>query len=94
VFDGLILETIFHLLAHDFPGLGVGPFSFGDAADRYITIGDHSDQLVVLADRQHPDIQLLHRRRRVAKRLVRANNLDITMHDLVDLHANLLELPS
>jgi hypothetical protein len=48
----------------------------------------------VLADRQHPDIQLLHRRRRVAKRLVRANNLDVTMHDLVDLHANLLELPA
>jgi FkbM family methyltransferase len=38
----------------------------------------------VLADRQNPDIHLLHRRCGVAQRLLGSDNLDVTVHDVLN----------
>src|SRR5215472_8010774 len=59
VVDLLILETIFNLMAHDVADLCIGSLSFGDAADRNVTVRNHADQLVMLADWQNPNIQCL-----------------------------------
>jgi hypothetical protein len=83
----LILKAIFYLLAHYFPNRCIRPPSLGDAADRDVTIGNHADQLVMFTDRQHAGIQFLHHSRCIAQTLFGANDLYITMHDLIDFMA-------
>jgi hypothetical protein len=79
-------------MAHDVADLCIGSLSFGDAADRNVTVRNHADQLVMLADWQNPNIQCLHSRRRIPKGLVGAYNLDVTVHDLADFHAGSIKV--
>jgi hypothetical protein len=56
--------------------------ALGNAADRDVAVGDHADQLVVPGDRQRAGIDLLHQRRRIAKRPVRVDQLHLAAHDI------------
>src|SRR5205807_5170281 len=56
----LILETIFDVLSHDVAHLGVRALPLANTADRNVAIGDHTYQVIFLADREHAGIQTGH----------------------------------
>src|SRR5262249_44531946 len=78
--------AIHHLSAHHFPDRRLRALAGADSADGDIAIGDHADQSVVLADRQHPGVDLRHEPRGIADCLIWVGDLDVAGHCFIDLH--------
>src|SRR5262249_47800851 len=86
----LVLESVLHLPGHHVPDPRVRRLAIAHGADRYVAVGDHTDQLIVLADRQSAGVQLGHHPSRFADALVGARDEYRASHDFVDFHRSLL----
>ena len=82
VVEVVVVEAVFDLLAHHVAHLGVRALALRHRAHRDVAVGDHADQAVVLADRQHAGVDLRHQAGRVADRLVRVGDPDVLAHGI------------
>src|SRR5579871_4443267 len=86
IVDIVVLEAVSDLFAHYVPDRGVGAEAVGNPSDCNVTVRDHSHQTVIVADRQHADIVLLHFGRHLAQLLRWTGDVDAPSHDVSDSH--------
>src|SRR5262249_21866062 len=86
----VILETIFHAIAHNLADSRVWTLAGGYGANGDIAIGDHSRQPAVVANREHTGIDLRHHARRISDRLIRVCDSHLAAHGSADFHGILL----
>src|SRR4051812_23991304 len=92
--DLLIVETVFDVLGHDVTHLGFRPFPLGDTADRDIAIGDHTDQVIILADGKHPGIETRHGLGGLPNCFLWTSDANVPRHGFTYFHRYLLSLSS
>src|SRR5262249_24095462 len=84
--DLIVLEAVLDLGAHHVADPGFRTEALGNPSPADIAVRDHSHQTLVVADRQHADVTLLHLGRNVTQFLTRACETDISCHDFTDYH--------
>jgi hypothetical protein len=88
----LILEAVFDLTRHRIADFAVRSFAIANPADCNVTIADHANEMVALADRQDAAIAFCHQSGRVLDRIVGIDQLRVTGHYVSNLHfATLLD---
>src|SRR5215468_2663592 len=84
--DLITLEAVLDLGAHHVADTGFRTETLGDPSHGDIAVRDHSHQTLVVADRQHADVTLLHLGGNVTQFLTWACETDISCHDFTDFH--------
>ena len=85
--DLLVLESVHDLFAHHFAHRRrIRRATPGDRAHGDVAIGDHTDEAVVLADRQGAGIEIGHHLCGCVQAIVGPHQLDLRGHQLLDFH--------
>ena len=80
----LIVEAVADVQAHDIAHWRVRASTFSHSSNGDVTIGNHADKAIVLADRKRASVNPRHHLSRVPDRLIRSGNLDVLRHCFSD----------
>jgi hypothetical protein len=86
VLQVLVVEAVLDLGAHDIGEARIGALARAHGADRDVAVGDHPDQAVAFAHRQHAGVHVGHQPRRLLDRLVRPDDTHLSGHAIPHFH--------